>query len=250
MQRARVWHQPATGFLPSCPMRNSLLLACSLTSACAACYPGYRPCPCAQPNVRKKIYNQALTGLVERYFYPAYLPTATLPVMDFQPRLQDSTSHAVQWYHQQLAIAQNRLFGDTARFKTLYLDTVGRRRKRLVDAAERAFWQKFIRPAGIAPQNIPAAIDSLTTLQSMMEPADFQTCTFRVRLSKPRQPVSASASIGRVYLSNLVLHPRHHVALLAYDYHCGGNCGFSGALLLREKDSNWHIERNEILGIY
>ena len=120
-------------------MRGSLLLACFLTSACTACYPGYRPCPCAQPNAGKKIYNQALNGLVERYFYSAYLPDANLPVVNFQPRLQDSTSHAVQWYQQQVAIAQNRLLDDTAHFKTLYLDTVGRLRKRPIDAADRAF---------------------------------------------------------------------------------------------------------------
>ncbi|RZK88607.1 MAG: hypothetical protein EOO62_37435 [Hymenobacter sp.] len=158
------------------------------------------------------------------------------------------------WYQQQLAIAQNRLFGDTARFKTLYLDTTGQRRHRPVDAADHAFWREFIQRAGVAPRNVPAAIDSLNTLQNLVGPTDFQTCTFRVKLANPTQAGSGNgennSTIGRLYLLNLVLNPGRHVALLAYDYHCGGSCGFSGALLLREQQGNWSIERNETLSIY
>lgn len=239
---------------------------------------GFKECPCTHTDPEKRLYNQVLTELIEQRFYGLYLPNSAQSDIEnalnqqFPPSNYDvmdtatnARSHAAQMQLQ--AVQQNRLFNDSAHFKTVYLDTTSRRGLNSLlslhpipavladlessDSSSLASYHAFYfrlneMVANVAPKDKELAVGMLNTLQRNISSTDFQLCTAKVETAFP---TTSPPAIGYIRFSKIVFNATQTKALLRYDWHCGGNCGRGELLLMEKTNGNWHIKQAEMLWI-
>ncbi|WP_201981194.1 hypothetical protein [Hymenobacter rubidus] len=253
-------------------MKPLFLLLLLLTMCAKPQPPSFRECPCTHTDPKKRLYNQVLTELIEQRFYSSYLPDSANEQIREAIQLQfpqgsdfklgTEEFRRYETVRKELeAVQQNRLFGDSARFKTIYLDTDLRRgihpftlppASQATESPD-AFSQLNIRINLLFSQVVRSdtadAIHQLNALQSDILPTDFQLCTAKI-ISRP------STSKRRfnwerttVRFSKIVFNATQTKALLRYDMSCGSKCGFGEILLVEKTNGNWHIKQAEELWI-
>lgn len=250
-----------------------LFLLLLLLTMCSQPEPAkFRDCPCTHTDSEKRLYNQVLTELIEQRFYSSYLPDSAneqiRQVLNLQfPQSLNYKLGSIEVKRYETvrkrleAIQQNRLFNDSARFKTIYLDTNPHRRLSpftLPPALQTtetpdAFTEEKVRINSLFSQVVPrdtsVAIDQLNTLQSGISPSDFQLCTAKIvsYSSNGKWPFDRNKTTVR--FSKIVFNATQTKALLRYDMFCGGNCGFGEILLVEKTNGSWHIKQAEELWI-
>jgi|GEM_PF-2406824 len=235
-------------------MKNLPLLL--LGVACAACTPdaALKECPCTQSDPTKRFYNQVLTQLIENRLSAGL---AFLPNEDVKQIWEGSDFGADTVRMAQLKVrAQNKLHGDTARYKTYYLNITPAPGNQLQLAALPAHYnpaklQAFLLPllAEVAPQQEQIALDSLNQTQQRLQPEDFQLCMARLTLAPKSwsvQRYSSEAAVGRLTFSAPIYNVAHDKALVAYSWVCGARCGVGEVLLMEKVNGNWRIKRAEM----
>ncbi|MCI1187321.1 hypothetical protein MON38_07800 [Hymenobacter sp. DH14] len=213
-----------------------------------------------------------MTELIEQHFYSSYLPDSANEQIRQAIQLQfpqgsDFKLGTVEFERYRTirkgleAIQQNRLFNDSARFKTIYLGTDSRRGlypftlppssqpTEHPDAFVRINARINSLFLQVVPGDTSVAMQQLNALQSAISPADFQLCTAKISLRPSNRKRPFDWDIRTVSFSNIVFNPAQTKALLRYDMYCGGNCGFGEILLVEKVNGNWQIKQAEQLWI-
>ena len=246
-----------------------LFLPLLLLTMCSQPEPAnFRECPCTHADPVKRLYNQVLTELIEQRFYSNYLPDSANEQIRQALRLQFPQSSyyklgTEEFKHYEAvrkeleAIQQNQLFNDSARFKTIYLDTDLRRS--LYPFALRPASQTAETPVAfdeintrinslfsqVVLSDTSVAIQQLNALQSHIGPADFKLCTAKINMRPSNRKRPFERERTTVRFSKIVFNATQSRALLRYDMFCGGNCGFGEILLVEKTNGNWHIKQAE-----
>ena len=137
----------------------------------SSCRHAYMRCECNTNDSQLRMYNEVLSDIIEHHFYNAYLGQDWFKVMQAKGYLEyDSAKIAEEG-----ARLQNKLFNDTARFRTFYLDTVFRSRLNtwevcLRDTQRCSLERKLVNDFSANGQQM---MDSLNSGLSFYKPADF-----------------------------------------------------------------------------
>ncbi|WP_092738562.1 LPS-assembly lipoprotein LptE [Hymenobacter psychrophilus] len=220
---------------------------------CAGCTPAatFRLCPNLHTDPTKRLYNDIVTELIEQRFYNVYLPEKDQKV--FQKHYLE-VDHLVanvadaEWHEWQSAHFQNKLFGDTSHFQTLYLNTSPANNS--LDLAELPDQFTALSPQSaivalinrLATNRSQAALDSLNRVQSRMRPSEFQLCTARLQPADTEQQRQAQG-VGTLTLSRVVFSDDQEQAILSFSWHCGPRCGFGEVLLVEQVAGRWRIKQ-------
>ncbi|WP_460619292.1 hypothetical protein [Hymenobacter ruber] len=246
-----------------------VFLALLLLTMCAQPQPpSFRECPCTHTNPEKRLYNQVLTELIEQRFYSKYLSDSVSEMIQRQldaqfPQgyysIKDTATIKRYITAQQAldAVQQNRLFNDSSHFKTIYLDTSSRR----------GFLTKIDLPHSTPPEggryfaelnsllsqivlpDMPAAITQLNLPNNDIFPVDFQLCTAKIAFRPLTHKRPWDKQLGIISFSKPVFNATQTKALLRYDWHCGGKCGFGELLIVEKTNSAWRIKQALMLWI-
>lgn len=232
-----------------------------LSGLCLACVPNeFRPCPSTHTHPTKQLYNEVLTQLIEQDLYLAYLPESDRAYI--QQHFQDRQAARITpadslWLRHQIALFQNRLFHDRARFQTFFLDTsrVKQYPRSYLAALPETDSGLANLPkiaallARIAPEQKQTALARLNTNQQLMQARDFQLCTARLLPTGasrfPRPKKRPDEGVGIITLSEVVFNAARDQALLAYSWQCGGMCGYGRVALVEKVNGHWLIKQQE-----
>jgi hypothetical protein len=257
------------------PTMKSLFLLLLLLTMCSKPQPvSFKECPCRHTEPEKRLYNQVLTEVIEQRFYKSYLPDSAnqqiQQALQLQfPQSSDYKLGTVEFNSYEAArkqletVQQNRLFNNSSRFKTFYLDTDFRRAlypfalPSAPTAADEEIPEVFIEEQArirslfsqVVRSDTSSALNQLNTSQSNISPTDFQLCTAKI-IARPinrKRPFNWDRTTVR--FSRIVFDAKQTKALLRYDMNCGGNCGFGEILLVEKINGNWHIKQAEMLWI-
>ncbi|MCR5886283.1 hypothetical protein LRS06_00550 [Hymenobacter sp. J193] len=241
----------------------SLLLFALLSSS--GCEPEFRQCPTTHTDPTKQLYNDVVIEIVEKQLYAfTYLPDEDRQYINrhfeevYSNDKQNSEySHTDStWLRVQGKLFHNRLFNDSARFRTFYLNR----------SASGRLWRPLFRPIRfselrlddlrtwlkeIVPGREQAALDSLYEPQTLMKAADFELCTFRL------QPFPDT--IHRIYkgqtkanpltitLSKAVFNATQDKAIIGFSMAYGnGHNGYAQLLLLEKIQGRWRIKQDQL----
>ena len=232
----------------------------------------FRECPCTHTDPEKRLYNQVLTELIEQRFYSSYLPDSANEQiwqalqLQFPPSSYDERDTVAAKRYEAVqkslkAVQQNRLFNDSTRFETIYLDTDLRRgihpftllKPARIAELPAAFAESNGRINSLFSQVVAGdttvAMNQLNVLQTDILPADFQLCTAKItsRPSNSKRPFDWERTTVR--FSKIVFNATRTKALLRYDMSCGSKCSFGEILLVEKISGNWHIKQAEELWI-
>ncbi|QIX63280.1 hypothetical protein FY528_13580 [Hymenobacter lutimineralis] len=221
----------------------------------AGCEPKFRQCPTTHTDPIKQLYNDVLIEIIEKQLGRGYLPDEDRKFVwrHFQEVYagnwpNEPSHHDSVWLHNQEAIFHNRLFQDSARFKTYYLNTSSQSIYQIADLPNRfsayapgsriGNWIK-----AIAPQQEQAALDSLNSVQNSIQPDNFQLCTARILSYEEHRPYRPEKGVGVLTISKIVFSKTQNQALLAYGWHCGSKCGYGEVLFVEKLGGRWHIKQ-------
>lgn len=220
-------------------MKMYALIAILLLTACSS---NYYECPCNTADSRLKAYHDIITELVEQRFYNYYLGEDEERL--FQLVCKDYEDTTV--IQRETIRLQNKLFKDTARFATLYIDSL---RRPYFDSLSyylkdtMAFSHTLIKLFGTYADDKQQVIDSLNYSRMPYKSGDFSFCTFRVKsiADTAYKPV---AIIGKLSLSGIVFNKTGDKGLIYYEFHCGWLCGKGGLLKIKKDHDKWKIEQD------
>ncbi|ALW86384.1 hypothetical protein AUC43_15595 [Hymenobacter sedentarius] len=253
-------------------IKAPLLLLLLLTMCSAPQQPNFRECPCTHTDPEKRLYSQVLNELIEQRFYGSYLPDSARELIfqelnkQFSPDSFNERDTALAKRYERVkksleASQQNRLFNDSAKFKTFYLDTDSSRRvlsfvslkpeDPLIDSV---FLRHYVKLNAIIAQVTPSekqiTATQLSMLQQNISAPNFQLCTAKIASQPaPSSKRPWSRELGTVRFSKIVFNATKTKAVVRYDWICGGKCGFAEVLLVEKINSNWHIKQAEMLWI-
>jgi hypothetical protein len=231
--------------------RVLLLLLFALGSACEPT--AYRPCPSTHTDPTKQLYQEVLTELIEQGLMHAYLPAEDRARINFH--FQDAQDRKLTptdslWLRYHLVLFQHRLYQDSARFQTFYLNT---RRYSLLANLPATFPALQAYPkstlaawlTAIAPHQEQASLEQLRTVQQRMQPADFELCTAFLRPAERFGSPEMKEGVGLLTLSDVVFNATQDQALLAYAWQCGPNCGYGSLLWVENVNGHWRIKQEQ-----
>lgn len=218
----------------------SLLFSCT--------HPEYKKCEVQTSDASLKVYNDILNEVLVKDTYLHYLGKEAEPIFT------RSTNHEADSANikDDVVALHNKLFGDTSRFCTLYLDS--RMRPEFKPWVEEEkdtakFNQeivKMIRSVGIDGQR---CVDSLNTVQTRYSASAFHTCIAKLKPIDKQKTDKPLCDIGNIAFSKFVLNSTGDKGLLYYDFNCGELCGYGALLTIKKVQGNWVIDRSWMLWV-
>ncbi|NVO86032.1 hypothetical protein [Hymenobacter terrestris] len=231
-----------------------VLLVLSATSQLACQPTTFRQCPNPHKDPTKRLYNDIVTELIERRFYNMYLPKEQQEI--FSKRYQVANSQAAMiadtaWRRTQSIRFQNKLFQDTANFRTFQLVTVPPKNARTPAGLPASFSELRASPdiaamlTAFSSQQQQAVLDSINEVQAGMSAQEFTLCTARLQAatSEPNWRYWTGQDVQRITLSKVFFNEQRTQAILSFGWLCGPRCGFGEVLLVEQVAGRWRIKQ-------
>ena len=200
----------------------------------------YKICESNTSDLQLKIYNDILNELIEHKFQNRFLGKDIERLrMEYASDNPDTAK-----IRKKTIQLQNQLFGDTARFCIIFLDTVFKpyfppwtylQKDTGLSASK---MKKLITSFSSKEQEV---IDSLNTMQDRYLPNDFHLCTSKILSLRELKNQEGECGIGIVSFSKLFLNKSKTKGLLYYSFYCGDLCGRGGLLVIEKINDRWII---------
>jgi hypothetical protein len=205
-----------------------------------SCRPQYKKCNCSSENEELKAYSEILNEIVDHRSYNLYLGE------DEERIFKDYVAHPADTIriNKEVIRLQNKIFNDTARFCTIYLDTIPNRKFNswvyfFKDSSEFGIrLQTAVREVSDNPAMVFSTVGSI---QTRYQPKDFTLCTSKMEMIFPIDSICHRCCISVIRLSKIFFNSTISKGLLYYEY-----VGRNGNLLNVEKVNGRWIIANSI----
>lgn len=193
-----------------------------------------------QSDIVIALYNDVLIDLVENYYYNRYLgKDGEILMKEFYNNMGDTLklSKDKLKFH-------NSLFGDTLRFKTIYLkDTIiGKNYHRSnfnhYKSDENNIFARILKKSLI---NKIALIDTINQIQLNCKAKLFHADTFKIRSVTDQKRNDSDSSIGIVSFSKIYFFNKDSEGVFSCDFTCGGLCGKGYIIHVKKIKDRWKI---------
>lgn len=200
----------------------------------------YKICDFNTSDQQLKIYNGILNELIEHRFLNRFLgkdiEQLEMEYASDNPDITKISRKTIQ--------LQNQLFGDTARFCIIFLDTIFKPYYPSWTYLQKdtgQFALKFKKLISSFSSNGQAVMDSLNSMQDRYLPDDFHLCTAKILSLREIKNQEGECGIGVVSFSKLFLNQSKTKGLLYYSFYCGDLCGNGGLLVIEKIKDRWMI---------
>lgn len=201
-----------------------------------SCHPQYKKCNCSSKNEEIKAYSEILNEIVDHRSYNLYLGE------DEERIFKDYVHHPADTIRidKEVIRLQNNIFNDTARFCTIYLDTIPTRKFNcwayfIKDSSE--FGTRLQNAVREVSDNPAIVVNTVGSIQSRYQPKDFTLCTSKIEMSFPLDSTCHHCCIGVIRLSKIFFNSTRNKGLLYYEY-----VGRNGNLLnIAKVNDRWTI---------
>jgi hypothetical protein len=211
-----------------------------IVMALSSCKSEYKQCNFQDTDTETTIYNEILIDIVENYLQNKYLGKSDKKVRD---EFYDEKI-TVEEYKQEIIKLQNELFGDSTRYRTVYLmDTIKRERPNYFGLKETLEDDTAINR--IAPDR-KVMLESVNRLQQNYQISKFHACTFKVKLLSELK--GKDTDMGVFTLSKLFLNKNGDEGLIAFNF-SDGSWGEECFYQIKKINNRWKVVKGHILGI-
>jgi hypothetical protein len=217
-----------------------LLCFIIILSIISSCKPEYKKCEFQTNDNILKAYNDILNEIVSKHSYNLYLGKDEEKVFErYATNLTDSAD-----IDKDVIKLHNKLFGDTSKFCTIYLDTILR--------PEFNQWSYFKNDTNQFSRTVRSlinnlhkdgqtVIDSLNSVQTKYLSSDFQICIAKIKSVRELNTDKPSCYIGKISFSKLALNQTNDKGLLYYEFKCGALCGYGRLVMIEKVQNDWKI---------
>lgn len=229
-----------------------LLLLCLMLASCSKETPNYKVCEYQTADPLLQVYNDLLVELVEKHFYNLYLGEDQEALMQDWCKIEDPDSTNLVVFEKRLIELQNKLFGDSARVKTIYLANQVSFASRFDELLPDKLSDLPVDSNGVSgflrkyDADLKSAVQHWSKTMEKYDANDFQACTFKadtlggaaswLELST----VKKQQAIGQVAFSDIHWADKDK-GLLYYEFHCGTKCGKGELLSFEKVNGRWRI---------
>ncbi len=212
-----------------------------ITSIISSCRPEYKRCQFQTDDSTLKAYNDILNEIIAKHSYNIYLGKDEEQIFKrYANNIADSVN-----IDRDVIRLHNKLFGDTSKFCTIYLDTLLR-----PGFNQWTYFQKDTNQFSTTVRDMVSGfhkdgqviIDSLNSFQPKYSSEDFQTCIARIKSVKELNTDKPNCYIGKIAFSKLVLNQANDRGLLYYEFKCGGFCGYGSLVMIEKVQDDWTIK--------
>jgi hypothetical protein len=220
-----------------------LLCFILVVSIIFSCKPEYKKCEFQTSDDFLKAYNDILNEIITKHSYNIYLGKDEEKIFErYVNDMDDSVNIG-----RDVVKLHNKLFGDTSRFCTIYLDTSLRPALNpwsYFQSDTSSYRIKIRNLISEFSDNGQMVIDSLNSTQTKYLSQDFKLCIANIRSLNELQIDTAKCYIGKIAFSKLILNNTKDKGLLYYEFDCGGLCGYGSIIKIEKVQNNWKIEQS------
>lgn len=204
-----------------------------------SCKQDFKKCEFIHTNIEMAVYNDVLIELTEQHFYYRFLGKAGNTIMT---EYRDPSIDSLQLANH-IREAQNKLFGDTIRFRTIYLcDTINQRfdfnnTKISANITTIAF-DKLSKEFSTNKDYI---LDIINQPMLNYKAESFHSCTFNIKSIREFKLSDLDSEIGIINFSKIVFNKHKNEAILVCNYYCGGFGGKGYFLHVKNINNHWKI---------
>ena len=201
-----------------------------------SCQLQYKKCDCSSKNEEIEAYSEILNEIVDHRSYNLYLGK------DEERIFKDYIAHPADTTRisKEVIRLQNKIFNDTSKFCTIYLDTIPNRKFNN--------WMYFFKDTGQFGIKIQNAVYEVSanpdtvfktvgSIQTRYQPKDFTLCTSKIEMNSHQDTGCHPCCIGVIRLSKIFFNSTKNKGLLYYEY-----IGRNGNLLnIENVNGRWTI---------
>ena len=208
-----------------------------------SCKPKYSQCEIETPDPYLKAYNDLFNEIVVKRAYDIYLGKDEERI--FKEYLHfPKDSNRIE---KEVIRLHNKLFNDTSRFCTIYLDTLLKpefNSWRKIQNDTSAYSSKLQSMLTIFSKDGQEMIDSLNSIQKRYTAQNFTLCTAIIRPISQLKVDTPKCQIGKIVLSEIIFNKLYDQALLYYEFECGELCGYGSLIYAEKKNGHWYIKQS------
>lgn len=220
-----------------------LLYLIIIVSIISSCKPEYKKCAFQTNDNLLKAYNDILNEIIIKHSYNIYLGKDEEKIFErYASNIADSIN-----IDRDVIKLHNKLFGDTSKFCTIYLDTLL--------GPEFNQWSYFKKDTSQFSSTVrnfissfhsdgQSIIDSLNSIQTKYSSVDFDICIAKIKSVKELNTDKPNCYIGEISFSKLVLNQAKDKGLLYYEFKCGGLCGYGRLVMIEKIQNEWRIKQS------
>lgn len=202
----------------------------------SSCDVQYKPCEYEFTDENLQVYNDAIIQINEKYRYNVYLKE-NFDLWYFDSlRLAGELNYAT--YQKEIIKAQNRLYGDTAHFCYLILDTV-------FEHTFSNFKQYYPIDSFQEFGNITEIDDSLCSTQHRYKASDFKFCTFAIKSPQEVKSINDGCFLAYMGFSKICFNRDKTLAVFYYD-EINQGYGRGELLYMEKKGKHWYLKKKDI----
>jgi hypothetical protein len=215
----------------------------------ASCHTEYKECKFTHSDIETAIYNDILIQIVEQYSYNAYLGKA---IEKFRNEFMDEAISLEKYRFESMKL-QNKLFGDSINFCTIYIrDTCKESFRKKHYFGIKGYKSVIDTIVSKVSGNIDVVDDTLRQLQENLNFEKFHACTFNIKSFSKVKREELKAGLGVICFSKLFLNKNKDAGLLIYEnIDEGSEYKWRTAFLIyyKKKGVHWKIIDTFKLGI-
>ena len=208
-----------------------------------SCKPQYKRCEFQTNDSFLKVYNDILKEIITKRAYNIYLGEDEEKIFKrYAKNIGDSNNIDID-----VIKLHNKLFGDSLRFCTIYLDTLLRptfRQWSYLKQDTNIFSRAIVNLISEFPKDGQDNIDSLNSIQTKYSSTDFQVCIAKIKSVRELSTDTPKCYIGKISFSKLILNQAKDKGLLCYEFRCGGLCGYGSLILIEKINNDWIIKES------
>lgn len=203
-----------------------------------SCKQDYKKCEFKHSNIEMAVYNDILIELTEHHFYYRFLGKEGEAIMakNYNPSI-DSLQLA-----NHIMEVQNKLFGDTLRFRTIYLyDTLNRHfdfNNYKISSNITIQLDKFSKEFSTNKAHL---LEIINQPKLNYNAESFHSCTFKVKSIRDFKVKDLDTEIGIISFSKIVFNHNKNEAILICNYYGGGLSGKGYFLHVKNITNYWKI---------
>ena len=218
-----------------------------------SCNKNYKQCEIIQSDKKFSIYNDVLIEIVEHHTSGRYLGKDIDLLNDKILNKQiDSTE-----YERELILLQNKLFGNTEKFRTIYVvDTLSDEANQLF-GLHNTWTLKMENYVNIDTDSVYTQIsdnpkmlfNTINNIEYDFKYKQFHTCTFNVKSINDFDESDFNKEIGVLLFTKVFLNKNMDEGVFYYIFKCGNQCAKGSLCQIRKVGNRWKIINDKILWI-